>query len=182
LLETCKPLTLVVVQVPASLERVVIEVEGWLELDCPAKALEKITTLLDHPAGRAVGLVLQVRAMVAMNEFQKALDTLGKLEGSDHDQEWADLTEAWCRKRMNDLAGAARCMERLIDRGKCAIGHFNLACYLALMGKQQRALDELAIACGMDPRFRKLLNEEEDLVSLRDDPAFKALLLKKRSS
>ncbi|MHC4921158.1 MAG: hypothetical protein ACYTKC_16395, partial [Planctomycetota bacterium] len=87
-------------QVPASLERVVIEVEGWLELDCPAKALEKITILLDHPAGRAVGLVLEVRAMVAMNEFQKALDSLGMLEGSDHDQEWADLTEAWSRKRM----------------------------------------------------------------------------------
>ena len=158
-----------------------IEVEGWLELECPKKALEKLIALLEHPAGRAVGLLLQVRAFVAMQEFQKALDSLQKLKEFDHDQEWADLTEAWCRKRLDDLPGAVGCMERLIQRDKCSIGHFNLACYLALMGERQRALDELAIACGMDPRFRKLLQEEADLESLHDDPAFKALLLKKRS-
>jgi len=159
----------------------VIEVEGWLELECPEKALEKVTSLLDHPAGRAVGLVLQVRAFVTMNDFEKALEALQNLSEFEHDQEWADLTEAWCRKRLDDLPGAVGCMERLIDRDKCSIGHFNLACYLALMGERQRALDELAIACGMDPRFRKLLEDEKDLESLHDDPSFKALLLRKRS-
>lgn len=178
---TRRPLTLVGVQVPTSLERLVVEVEGWLELECPQKAIEKLTALLDHPAGRAVGLMLEIRALVMMNEFQKALDCLQELAGFDHDQEWADLTEAWCRKRLGDLPGAVRCMERLIKREKCSIGHYNLACYLALMGKHKRAIDELSVACGMDPRFRKLLAEEKDLVSLQDDPAFQALLLKKRS-
>ncbi len=158
-----------------------IEVEGWLELECPGKALEKVTTLLDHPAGRAVGLVLEVRALIMTNDFQKALESLQKLQEFDHDQEWADLTEAWCRKRLDDLPGAVGCMERLIDRDKCSIGYFNLACYLTLMGERKRALDELAIACGMDPRFRKLLEEEKDLESLHDDPSFQALLLRKRS-
>lgn len=176
-----KPLTLAVVQVPPSLERAVIEVEGWLELECPAKALEKVTVLLDHPAGRPVGLVLKIRSLVMMDEFEGALTSLKALKELEHDEEWADLTEAWCRKRLDDLPGAVGCMERLIDRDKSSIGHFNLACYLALMGHRQRALDELAIACGMDARFRKLLEEEKDLESLHDDPAFKALLLKKRS-
>jgi tetratricopeptide (TPR) repeat protein len=179
--ETGKQLTLVVVQVPPSLERTVIEVEGWLELECPKKAIEKLAALLAHPAGRAVGLLMQVRAFVAMKEFQRALDALQKLKEFEHDQEWADLTEAWCRKRMDDLPGAVGCMERLIQRDKCSIGHFNLACYLALMGERKRALDELAIACGMDPRFRSLLEKEEDLESLRDDPTFQALLPRKRS-
>ena len=62
-----------------------IEVEGWLELKCPEKALEKVTSLLDHPAGRAVGLVLQVRAFVTMNEFEKALEALQKLSEFEHD-------------------------------------------------------------------------------------------------
>jgi thioredoxin-like negative regulator of GroEL len=168
------------VQVPPSLERVAIEVEGWLEMNCPEKALEKVTALLDDAAGRAVGLVLEVRALVAADRLQEALDELAELAEFDHDQEWADLTEAWCRKRLDDLPGAVRCMERLIGRGRCSIGHFNLACYLALQGERQRALDELAVACGMDARFRTLLDEEDDLVSLRDDRSFHALRLKKR--
>ncbi len=148
-------------------------------MDCPEKALEKVTALLDNAAGRAVGLVLKIRALVTMSRLAEALADLEKLKEFDHDQEWADLTEAWCHKRLDDLPGAVGCMERLIGRGRCPIGHFNLACYLALQGKQQRALDELAVACGMDARFRKLLNEEEDLGSLRDDPAFQSLLRKR---
>lgn len=147
-------------------------------MECPEKALEKSAPLLETPTGRAVGLVLQVRALVAMNEFAKAVRQLERLREFDHDEEWADLTEAWCRKRLDDLAGAALCMERLIDRGQSPIGHFNLACYLALMGEHARAMDELTVACGMDARFRELLDEEEDLDSLRDDPAFQALVLR----
>lgn len=171
-----KPLTLASVDVPPALHRIVLEIEGWLEMECPEKALEKSAPLLDNPAGRAVGLLLQVRALVDMKEFQKALRQLERLREFDHDEEWAAVTEAWCRKRMADLPGAVACMERLIDRGHSAIGHFNLACYLALMGEHQRALDELSVACGMDARFRQLLKEEKDLDSLRDDPGFQALL------
>ena len=167
-------------QVPPSLERIVIEVEGWLEMECPEKALQKLASVLEHPVGRPVGLLLKVRALVAMNQLGAALTELENLKGMDHDEEWANLTEAWCRKRLDDLPGAVACMERLTKHGKCAIGHFNLACYLALMGEHQRALDEVSIACGMDTRFRKLLADEEDLESLRDDPAFQALLPKKR--
>ena len=161
------------------MERVVIEIEGWLELDCPDKAIEKIKPLLANPAARAVGLVLRVRASVSLNKFRDALTDIERARELDHDEEWADLTEAWCRKRLHDLAGAVTCMQRLIDRGQSPIGHFNLACYLALMGDRQRALDELSIACGMDVRFRSLLEEEQDLESLRQDPAFQALMLRK---
>ena len=81
---------------------------------------------------------MRVRALVAMEDLAGALADLARLKGLDHDEEWADVTEAWCRKRLDDLPGAVACMERLIDRGRSPIGHFNLGCYLALMGEAER--------------------------------------------
>jgi hypothetical protein len=68
-------------------------------------------------------------------------------------------------------------MERLLARTpRSAIGHFNLGCYLALLGDAERALQEVTLACGMDAGFRRAAAGEADLVALRGVPAFEALL------
>ena len=67
-------------------------------------------------------------------------------------------------------------MRRLLKRSRrSAIGHFNLGCYLALLGETMRALDEVTVACGIDPSFRKMLAEEDDLKSLQGLPGFESL-------
>lgn len=164
------------IRVPKSAQRLALEIEGWLDLKCPEQALEKIEALLAVPGSRPTGLLLRVRAYVDLEMFDEALADLDEIRTVDHDSDWADMTEAWCRKRMNDLAGATACMERLVHRvSHSAIGHFNLGCYLALMGKTQRALDEVALACGIDPSLRRVLDEESDLQSLHGHPAFECL-------
>ena len=164
------------IQVPKSVQRLAVEIEGWLDLSCPEQALLKMEDLLGVPGARPAALVLRVRAFVDMKRFEEALIDIDEVRNFDHDPDWADVTEAWCRKRMGDLPGAAACMERLLERtNHSAIGHFNLGCYLALQGETERALDEVTVACGIDPEFRKLLADESDLEPLHGHPAFESL-------
>ena len=164
--------------VPQDLERRAVEVDGWLELRCADKALERMQPLLERPDARPAGLALRIRAYVATKEHRLAIDDLNELRTTGYEPDWLDLTEAWCRKRLPDLAGAIRCMEQLLERSpQSAIGHFNLGCYAAIDGDRERALDEVTLACGLDPSFREMLMEEPDLDSLHRDPRFKQLLV-----
>ena len=159
------------------LQRLAIEVDGWLDLGCSDRALERVQPLIDDPAARSLGLALQARAFVAAERFADALLVLERLRGLEHDAEWLDLTEGWCRKRVGDLPGAIAAMERLVQRNRrSAIGHFNLACYHALHGEGDRAVHALTIACGLDPALRAQAAHEGDLSTLRGDPRFDALL------
>jgi hypothetical protein len=166
-----------VAQVPKELQRLVDQIDGWLELRCADKALELLTPLLDRPEARATGLSLRVRACVQVKRHKDALRDLAELRSLQYDPDWVDLTEAWCRKRSADLPGAVRLMEQLVERNpKLAIGHFNLGCYLALTGERERALDEVTLACGLKPEMRMNLHDEPDLDSLRRDARFEQLL------
>lgn len=168
--------TPLVIHVPKSVQRLTVEIEGWLDLSCPEQALLKMENMLAVPGARPAALVLRVRAFVDLMRFDEALTDIEEVRNFDHDPDWADLTEAWCRKRMDDLPGAAACMERLLERtNHSAIGHFNLGCYFALQGETKRALDEITVACGIDPEYRELLGGESDLESLHGQAAFESL-------
>ncbi len=165
------------IPVPASLQRLALEIDGWLDLRCPDKALERVAPLLADPKGRSAGLAFRIRALIEQRQYPAALADLAELRQLKHDAEWIELTEAWCKKRIADLPGAIACMERLVQKvPRSAIGHFNLGCYLALSGERERALDEVSVACGIDPQFRDLARGEPDLDSLQDDERFRQLL------
>ena len=164
-------------KLPSSIARLALEVEGWLELGCAEHALSKMQRLDASPEARPVALTLRARALVDLKRFPQALETLVELRRVEHDADWVDTTEAWCRKRLADVPGAIACMERLLARSpRSAIGHYNLGCYLALAGDIERALDEVSLACGMDEAFRRHAVDETDLDGLRGDPRFAALL------
>ena len=163
--------------VPKSLIRRAAEVEGWIELNRPDKAFDILGPLLETTGARPAGLHLRIRASVALQRHEQALTDIAELRNFDADPDWLDLTEAWCRKRLGQLDRAAKCMEKLVQRSRrSAVGHYNLGCYLALLGEKDRAIDELAIACGIEDRFRREAASETDLDSLRGDPAFDQLL------
>ncbi len=164
--------------VPKDLQRLHDEIDGWLDLRCPEKAVELLPSLLARPDARPAGLALRVRAAVATKQHQDAVRDLTELRATSYDPEWLDLVEAWCRKRLQDLPGAVQCMEQMLERNpQSAIGHFNLGCYLALAGDRERALDEVTLACGLDATFREMLQDEPDLDTLRRDARFQQLLV-----
>ena len=164
-------------KVPNSLRGLAREIEAWISFGCPDRALAKIERLLHTPGARPTGLALEVRALIEMSRYDQALVCLKELRGLGTDDEWLDVTEGWCHKRLGELQAAVACMQRLIEcNPRSAIGHFNLGCYLALDGKTESAIDEITLACGIDPEFRTLAVDESDLDSLREHPRFLELL------
>ncbi|MBN1257505.1 MAG: hypothetical protein JXA52_07345 [Planctomycetes bacterium] len=57
-----------------------------------------------------------------------------------------------------------------------AAAFYNLACSQALTGEAERALDTLAHAWKLGYREREHMWQDEDLVSLRDDPRFAEII------
>ena len=148
-----------------------------MELDCPEMALEKVARLVDNAGARPVGLRLRAEILVRLNRCTEALADIEEVRPHETNLDWLDLREAWCRKRLDDLPAAIRCMERLLARSRrSAIGHYNLACYLALLGDKPRAVDSLSIACGIEPRFCAEAARDEDLRALHGEPGFEDLI------
>ena len=163
--------------VPRALQSLVDQIDGWLDLRCPERALELVEPLLADPEGRATGLTLRIRACARLGHYERALADLGQLRALQSDDDWIDLTEAWCRRRVGDLAGAIRCAQLLVDRnGRSDTGYFNLGCYHALNGDATAAIDALSMACGLNPECRNYLRDEPDLDPLRTDDRFRQLL------
>lgn len=176
-------LVAIVPPVPPPLQRLADEIDGWLDLRCPDRALDLLGPMLADATGRPAGLVLRVRAFARLGRFADALPDLAELRRIDPADDWVDLTEAWCMKRTGDLGGAIRCLERLLARdARSDVGHFNLGCYLALAGDRDRAIDELSLACGLNDECRDFVRDDPDLDGLRTDPRFRLLLREERTA
>lgn len=166
-----------VLPVPDALQRLAEEIDGWLDLRCPDKALARLPALLADPAARPAGLALRVRALARLGDYQAALADLTELRATGQLSDWVDLTEAWCRRRTDDLQGAIRRLRELVARNpKSAEGHYNLACYLAMAGQRDAAIDALSLACGLDGHLRDHARDEPDLDGLRTAPSFRTLI------
>lgn len=163
--------------VPHGTERLVREIDGWLDLGRAEKALQRLDALRRHPGTRPLALTFEVRALILLERFEEALDLIGELRTFEIEAEWLEVTEAWCQKRIGKIDRSIACMRRLIDEHpRSAIGHYNLGCYLALTGATEEALDEISLAVGIDPQFREHLVDEKDLDTLRNDKRLEALL------
>jgi tetratricopeptide (TPR) repeat protein len=166
-----------VFDVPAHLQRLADQIDGWLDLRVPERALELLAPMLADTAGRPAALVLRVRALARLGRYAEALPDLAELRQRDPNEGWVDLTEAWCKKRTDDLRGAIACLERLVARDhKSDIAWFNLGCYLALAGETDRAIDAVTLACGLGEVCRDYARDDPDLDALRNDPRFRQLL------
>ena len=163
--------------VPRAHQRLADQIDGWLDLRCPDKALELLGPMLADEEARDAGLHLRVRALVRLGRYHDALPDLAELAKSHPEESWVPLCDAFCRKRTGDLRGAADVLRQLLQRDhKNATAHFNLACYLALAGDRDGAIDELSLACGLDAEHRLFARDEPDFDSLRTDDRFRALL------
>lgn len=162
--------------IPPHLQRLADQIDGWLDLRCPDKALELLAPLLAH-TNRSAGLEFRVRAQCRLGHFAEALQDLAELRLTHPTDEWVLLTDGWCRKRTGDLPGAIATLRTLVTNDHHHdLARFNLACYLALAGDTEAAIEELSIACGLNAECRDFARDEPDFDSLRTDTRFRELV------
>ncbi|MCS7185510.1 MAG: DUF1028 domain-containing protein, partial [Armatimonadota bacterium] len=90
---------------------------------------------------------------------------------------WARLFEAAGWRQKGNLKKAAEILHAAIQRfPDQAVLHYDLACYLALMGQKEKALRALERAIQLDPGLKSVAQKDEDLKSLRGEPLFEKLI------
>ena len=91
---------------------------------------------------------------------------------------WNNL--GYAKKEKGDLKGAIHATRKAKSLAKDAndvnAANYNLACYFALSGKKESALEHLENACIGDAAIKEWAKEDTDLDSLRLDPRFKTIL------
>ena len=76
-----------------------------------------------------------------------------------------------------DNEGAVRVMEEaLAERPDHAGVLYDLACFEALAGRRDAALEHLRRSIELDPQYRDYARDDEDFAPVRDDPEFQALV------
>jgi len=90
---------------------------------------------------------------------------------------WARLSEAAKWRQKGNLHKAVEVLEQALQRyPNQAVLLYDLACYLALMGRKEEALAKLERALQLDPSLKALAKKDDDFQSLRGDPYFEKLM------
>lgn len=152
------------------------QAEGYLELGMPAHALDALARLGDSANFSVEALYLQGEALRELRRFGEALVPLkqGAELAPEDIRVW--LAIGWCEKRVGRVDLAIDAIQRAlaVAPGE-ALLHYNLACYMSILGEKTRVLDHLAKALAIDPNYRDLIDDEPDFDSIRSDPDFRAL-------
>jgi quercetin dioxygenase-like cupin family protein len=129
---------------------------------------------VDAPAGTIVHLPdPAVRRRAVANEPGTAVLAVGAKPGEAFQPSGWEL--GFRAAQMEPIEAVAYVEEHMGEYPDTAATHYNLACFKALAGDREGALDELERAFEMDPdSVRRWGENDSDLDSIRDDPRFPA--------
>jgi len=90
---------------------------------------------------------------------------------------WSQVSEASKWRQKGNIKKAAEILKAAVQRyPDQAVLHYDLACYLALLGEREDALKALERALQLDASLKELAKKDDDLKSLRNDPRFEKLV------
>jgi hypothetical protein len=113
------------------------------------------------------------RSAVALEDGTVVLAVGGWPDQPYHALPWEPIYLAQDAMRRGDWATAAETIEREAGEHRdTAIVQFRLACCLAQLGEHDRALSELRAALEINPRMRRMAEQEELLAPLRELPGW----------
>lgn len=152
------------------------EAEGYLQLGLLDLAFEKVrgvemTPYLPYECAALRGSILRER-----DDFKGAIPFFEAALQLRPGDLLATLGIGWCQKRVGrvDLAAQAYVDALKVNTNE-AVLHYNLACYLSLLGRADEAVESLRRAFRIDADYRQLLAGEADFDPIRSHAAFLAL-------
>lgn len=150
--------------------------QGYLMLEMPDQALEHLSAIADPHNCAFEYHQLRGEALREKRSFEKAISAYRCAQAENAIDLSVSLGIAWCYKRIDrvDLA-----IETLEDAYRWSpdepIVLYNLACYYSLTGDKNQSLMWLGRSLRMDAKLRRLIPDETDFDTLRDDPDFQLI-------
>ena len=121
-----------------------------------------------------LGLILSKK-----QEYEEAADAFQTATEIGPDEFWPWLYLGHAQRDLEDYEAAIEATETAmnleIGDKECNLAYYNLACYHALLGRKQEAMDYLTTALENDESLREWAREDADLDLLRDEPGFEFL-------
>jgi tetratricopeptide (TPR) repeat protein len=158
-------------------QQLVQQAEGYLELGMARHALDVLARCGDPATLPHHALYLKGQCLRELGRYREALEPLGRAAQADPENVGIWLALGWCYKRTGKLDRAIESLEEaLVAEPNDALVHYNLACYWSLARNKRQALVYLARAFDLEDEYRSLVAGESDFDTIRDDPAFQALV------
>ena len=140
---------------------------GWLELGLPEEALSELSSLSARDRMRRHALELRLIAEMESHRWNAAADTGRLLCLKEPKEARFFIHAAYCLHETGDTLAARDWLLRgpatLIED---PLSHYNIACYLAVLGDNKRAESHLERAFEMDASLRQSAQEDTDLAAL----------------
>jgi tetratricopeptide (TPR) repeat protein len=133
---------------------------------------------LDAPQGTFVFVPPGVKRVAFAEEPETTLVALGGVPGQPYEpldwEMWAPIAPLYAEGKYEEAVERGR--EQLERYPHAPLLLYNLACCEALAGHEEEALDHLRKAAESSDRLRRGAARDDDFASLRDDPAFRAIV------
>jgi tetratricopeptide (TPR) repeat protein len=158
-------------------DRELAAAEGYIALGMYTHALAALDKIVDAEDAAFMLHYQRGDALRHLGRHDEALIALHLAFDEKPDDVNLLMTMAWCYKRTNQLPRAITSMERAYRIApKEAVILYNLSCYWTLAGNKTQALSWLGRALRMDNDYRRLIDDEPDFDSLRNDPDFQLIV------
>lgn len=131
---------------------------------------------LDAPAGTLVFVEPGTRRGAVAEEAETTVLALGGKRGEAFAiSPWETVFAAYGHRRLGDTERGWALLREAVESNPSAWqGRYHMACFAALDGDRETALDHLASAVELDPTAARWAAEDEDFAAIRDDPRFPA--------
>ncbi|MEO1995659.1 MAG: tetratricopeptide repeat protein [Planctomycetaceae bacterium] len=152
-------------------------VSGYLLLGMAERALTELNRIENTQAVVGEFNALKGEALRQTEDYESALVAYSRALVEEPTSVDLLMGMAWCYKRIGLVEQAIVATEQAYRVSpKEPILMYNLACYYAINGDKAQALSRLGRAFRMDGTLRKLVANEPDFDSLRDDPEFQLIV------
>lgn len=141
--------------------------KGFLELGDPDSAWEELESIPAEDRAHQAVLWTRLEIYRKKHRWDGMVEIAQHLVNASPDNpiHWLDL--AWAQRRGINLPIAEKTLVEASGRfPNEATIHFNLSCYLCLQGKIEESKERLKRAIDLDPSFREIALDDEDLKDL----------------